>query len=430
VLVLTRTQGEAIIKAASGMLLQLAATDARNQRTEAFTAAVVDLMSAGGSGKDGRVGPSDASNSNSSLLSGLAALIAGRGRLPPAAHQQQQQQQQPAVVDGGGYMCWQDLLEASRCKSGAAGAISTANSSSSSSRGGGGVESATTASQDRAASSSMDSSTCCSSSDELHDDLSGVRGRLGLLAATATVTWRLVLQNRRQEDPHSLRLLEPQGLREEQLLSVLLVLVRQLQAVPPQLRAEFLHSPSGGCLLRVLHGMSLDTEQYARIVETPSSRTPSGVPAARQQQQQEMSALEAFNSMYKTGRTLAEQLLLPGLLLQPASSSQDAPEHEGCSSSSSSGRCEDNQLSSSSSSNPRCDAPLSGVVPQAGQELSLFTSGGASLLLANKPTSSVMRMQGAMPWHTMPTCTMLSHAAGPTAQCPAAAANCPWLLHL
>jgi hypothetical protein len=133
------------------------------------------------------------------------------------------------------------------------------------------------------------------------------------------------------------------------LSQLLLLVVQELQGASPQQRTAFLHSPAGGTVLRVLtdllcqEGISM---HVAGVVAGLGLQVPVG--GHQQQQQQVPGGLQASNM---NALSLVEQLLLPGLLLQPAPAAElRDSDAGGCSSSSISSLTATSSSSSSHSS--------------------------------------------------------------------------------
>jgi hypothetical protein len=95
---------------------------------------------------------------------------------------------------------------------------------------------------------------------------------------------------------------------------LLVLLVQQLQATPPQQRAAFLHSPYGNNVLRVLSEMST-YEATERCVLEVLMESGSQVAATGQQGKP---AAPAWVNHWPQGRPMVQLLLLPALLLGPS----------------------------------------------------------------------------------------------------------------
>jgi hypothetical protein len=100
------------------------------------------------------------------------------------------------------------------------------------------------------------------------------------------------------------------------LFQLLVLVVQQLQGVPAQQRVAFLHSPAGNTVLHVLMDLLAEEEammDLGQVVAGAGLQVPEGVQHLQQQ-------LVAGNSQASKldGLSMIVQLLLPGLLLQPA----------------------------------------------------------------------------------------------------------------
>jgi hypothetical protein len=99
---------------------------------------------------------------------------------------------------------------------------------------------------------------------------------------------------------------------------LLLLLVQQLHLVTPQLRSIFLHSPAGNTVLQVLSEMSSDIAVQKGEVLVLYRIEPLGAAGLLEllQTDGDMQGQWGYNTT--NARTLlVQQLLLPGLLLQP-----------------------------------------------------------------------------------------------------------------
>jgi hypothetical protein len=105
------------------------------------------------------------------------------------------------------------------------------------------------------------------------------------------------------------------------LVSMVVLLVQQLQGMSPQQRAAFLHSPAGSSVLQVLSALgslqtgdpSAEGTAVRMLVSGDLSKCAAADPTQQQQQQQPCD----IKSYVASSRELVELLLLPGLLLQP-----------------------------------------------------------------------------------------------------------------
>jgi hypothetical protein len=107
-----------------------------------------------------------------------------------------------------------------------------------------------------------------------------------------------------------------------EFMRVVLLLMQQLQATPPQLRSTILHSPAGTTLLTLLHGMSRNGAAHRYVVETLVEDTPPEAAAAGRRVR---GAAAGWHNPVPNGRDLVEMLLLPGLLLAPAPGASPVP---------------------------------------------------------------------------------------------------------
>jgi hypothetical protein len=205
--------------------------------------------------------------------------------------------------ESAGYLCWPISVLGTR---------TAAPSGSSSNNTGSGNNSSSEATLAPASKASTGTAGGC-----VHGEALGSTGaRLQVLAhAAAVMLRRLQLQLRSpSRDPEDV----PERCRQEVagLSHLLLLVVQQLQGVPAQERTSFLHSPAGGEVLRVLS--ELDSMEVAgwgsalAMILPTGSQEPAG--AIHKQQQPSPPAAE---TVWLTAHALVQELLLPGLLLQP-----------------------------------------------------------------------------------------------------------------
>jgi hypothetical protein len=105
------------------------------------------------------------------------------------------------------------------------------------------------------------------------------------------------------------------GIGCQTILQLLLLVVQQLQAVPAQQRANFLHSSAGATVLQCLSQMPMGYVDKLPLAFAVLSGGTQGGAALMAQQQDDTEGGWMYGM---TGRTLVEQLLLPALLLQPS----------------------------------------------------------------------------------------------------------------
>jgi hypothetical protein len=154
------------------------------------------------------------------------------------------------------------------------------------------------------------------------DPLVSPEGRLQLLASTAAVTWQRHPQLRPyQIDSYTQAQQEQMKLQpdiEDMLMYSLTLLVQQLQAMAPQQRAAFLHSPAGNTVLHVLSEMCASEVMAKDVVRLVDSSTVQQV--AQQAEEQPWPAEPDVVQHGLSGHAVVSLLVLPGLLLEPASS--------------------------------------------------------------------------------------------------------------
>jgi hypothetical protein len=149
--------------------------------------------------------------------------------------------------------------------------------------------------------------------------------RLQLLAAGAVATHRS-MQSRQATN-------QQPAVSSNLLLQLLVLLVQQVQQVPAQARHEFLGSPWGGAVLGMLEGLCCDKTGVAGNTLQASINQHLYRLTAPQQQQQSCGVHKRVMSPLQ----MMQQLLLPGLLLEPVCCFRAQTGHgEGSSSSSSS----------------------------------------------------------------------------------------------
>jgi hypothetical protein len=179
---------------------------------------------------------------------------------------------------------------------------------------------------------------------------------LQLLAAVADLKWRTIQEY--VAAPSSQFMLavglpkQDLGVPVAALGECLLLLVQQLQGVSPQLRTAFLHSPAGGVVLRLMGEMSRvqpdlhdpvgnDMLRQLRGRSGQSAQGLSWLPGWASNGPEERPT-DTWLAACLSSRVLVQQLLLPGLLLQPAVAGGGGQEAGYSSSSSSTAGCQAN----------------------------------------------------------------------------------------
>jgi hypothetical protein len=148
------------------------------------------------------------------------------------------------------------------------------------------------------------------------DATSSAGKRLQVLAAAAFVQWRSMPQER--QGPvlaKQIGTYEKAARQFYVVVQLLMLLVQQLQGAPSQLRAAFLHSPAGSCVLQVLSEIApeLVSSMGPCVMEVLLDTGLQQAGAGRQH----MPAAPGWANHWSHGRAVVELLLLPGLLLEP-----------------------------------------------------------------------------------------------------------------
>jgi hypothetical protein len=98
------------------------------------------------------------------------------------------------------------------------------------------------------------------------------------------------------------------------LFQLLLLLVQQLQGMPPHQRTSFLHSPAGSEVLRVLSKMSSDEAAMRKPIRAMFDKAALGAAGVQELQEQ---GRKWWRPQAYEARAVLEMAVLPGLLLQP-----------------------------------------------------------------------------------------------------------------
>jgi hypothetical protein len=188
------------------------------------------------------------------------------------------------------------------------------------------------------------------------DALSSAGARLRLLTASVSASVAAILRLGVSSTKDAQDVLGPACEHVAVLAThLLLLMTQQLQQAPAPVRATFLHSPAGSYLLRVLQlmalgKMSLPMFELALADVLVRGGWQAAAAAGEQQQQQQQDGTASWVVHQPSTRELVEQLLLPALLLQPASLEPGSTEVPGGSSSTAAGRLDARSNSSSRSS--------------------------------------------------------------------------------